>query len=78
MYSLKIFGQQLKKLMKLLKKPLHLNYSVKNMTRVFTDNEAWNANSKQQMIHYMHFDEKSTYIQNPPFFEGLTKEPDDS
>ncbi len=30
---------------------------------------------KQQMKHLYTWDDDSTYIQNPPFFEGLSKEP---
>ena len=34
------------------------------------ENEAWNA-IETTTIHLYDFDENSTYIQNPPFFEGL-------
>ncbi len=40
---------------------------------VFTQNERWNAISVPKGESY-EWDEKSTYIQNPPFFEGLGSE----
>ncbi|MCG3088743.1 aconitate hydratase AcnA [Sporosarcina cyprini] len=46
----------------------------KEYARVFTENEAWNAIETTDDSLY-DFDENSTYIQNPPFFEGLSKEP---
>ncbi|WJY28327.1 MULTISPECIES: aconitate hydratase AcnA [Sporosarcina] len=48
----------------------------KEYARVFTENEAWNAIETTDEALY-DFDENSTYIQNPPFFEGLSKEPAD-
>ncbi len=48
----------------------------KEYARVFTENEAWNAIETTDNALY-DFDENSTYIQNPPFFEGLSKEPED-
>ena len=33
--------------------------------------------SKQAMNHFIHWDDDSTYIQNPPFFEGLSPEPEE-
>ncbi|QTD42088.1 aconitate hydratase AcnA [Sporosarcina sp. Te-1] len=48
----------------------------KEYARVFTENEAWNAIETTDDSLY-DFDENSTYIQNPPFFEGLSKEPGD-
>ncbi|WP_172369173.1 aconitate hydratase AcnA [Sporosarcina jiandibaonis] len=48
----------------------------KEYARVFTENEAWNAIETTDDSLY-DFDENSTYIQNPPFFEGLAKEPED-
>lgn len=48
----------------------------KEYARVFTENEAWNAIETTDDSLY-NFDDKSTYIQNPPFFEGLAKEPGD-
>ncbi|MCM3637626.1 aconitate hydratase AcnA [Sporosarcina luteola] len=48
----------------------------KEYARVFTENEAWNAIETTDDSLY-DFDENSTYIQNPPFFEGLSKEPAD-
>ncbi|MER2256928.1 MAG: aconitate hydratase, partial [Priestia megaterium] len=46
----------------------------KEYETVFTANEAWNAIETSTENLYT-FDEKSTYIQNPPFFTGLSKEP---
>ncbi|MTD29883.1 aconitate hydratase AcnA [Planomicrobium sp. YIM 101495] len=46
----------------------------KEYERVFHENEAWNAIETNDDSLY-DFDDKSTYIQNPPFFEGLSKEP---
>ncbi|AXH99162.1 aconitate hydratase AcnA [Sporosarcina sp. PTS2304] len=46
----------------------------KEYARVFTENEAWNAIETTDDSLY-DFDENSTYIQNPPFFENLSKEP---
>lgn len=48
----------------------------KEYARVFTENEAWNAIETTDEALY-DFDDKSTYIQNPPFFKGLSKEPED-
>lgn len=48
----------------------------KEYARVFSENEAWNAIETTDDALY-DFDENSTYIQNPPFFEGLSKEPED-
>ncbi|MFZ3587796.1 aconitate hydratase AcnA [Bacillus sp. DJP31] len=42
--------------------------------RVFDDNERWNAIETTDDALYQ-WDEDSTYIQNPPFFEGLSPEP---
>ncbi|MFJ7953185.1 aconitate hydratase AcnA [Lysinibacillus sp. NPDC096418] len=47
----------------------------KEYETVFTANEAWNAIETSTESLYT-FDEKSTYIQNPPFFQGLAKEPE--
>ncbi len=41
--------------------------------QVFSANEQWNAIPGAKSETYA-WDEKSTYIQNPPFFEGLTAE----
>ncbi|MCL6570721.1 MAG: aconitate hydratase AcnA [Bacillus sp. (in: Bacteria)] len=41
---------------------------------VFSDNERWNAIKTSNDPLYT-FDEDSTYIANPPFFEGLSPEP---
>ncbi|MEH7237347.1 aconitate hydratase AcnA [Bacillus sp. JJ1562] len=46
----------------------------KEYQRVFDDNERWNAIESTDEALYV-WDEDSTYIQNPPFFEGLSKEP---
>lgn len=43
---------------------------------VFTQNERWNAISVPEGESY-EWDEKSTYIQNPPFFENLGPDVDD-
>ncbi|WP_428908465.1 aconitate hydratase AcnA [Niallia sp. Krafla_26] len=43
---------------------------------VFGDNELWNQIQTSDDALYA-FDEKSTYIQNPPFFEGLKPDPDE-
>lgn len=47
----------------------------KEYETVFTANEAWNAIETSTESLYT-FNEKSTYIQNPPFFQGLAKEPE--
>ncbi|WP_019414080.1 aconitate hydratase AcnA [Paenisporosarcina sp. TG20] len=44
--------------------------------RVFDENERWNAIQTPNDSLYT-FDEDSTYIQNPPYFEGLSIEPSD-
>jgi len=41
---------------------------------VFGDNERWNAIKTSNEPLY-NWDSDSTYIQNPPFFEGLSKDP---
>ncbi len=46
----------------------------KEYEHVFSENEAWNAIKTNDDALYA-FDEDSTYIQNPPFFDGLSKEP---
>jgi len=48
----------------------------KEYERVFDDNERWNAIQTSNDPLYT-WDENSTYIQNPPFFEGLTPNPDE-
>ncbi|WP_040228622.1 aconitate hydratase AcnA [Bhargavaea cecembensis] len=45
----------------------------KEYEHVFTENERWNAIETTDDSLY-DFDENSTYIQNPPFFEGLSRE----
>ncbi|MFJ3391161.1 MULTISPECIES: aconitate hydratase AcnA [unclassified Lysinibacillus] len=47
----------------------------KEYETVFTANEKWNAIETSTESLYT-FDDKSTYIQNPPFFQGLAKEPE--
>ena len=47
----------------------------KEYETVFTANEAWNAIETSTESLYT-FDDKSTYIQNPPFFQGLAKNPE--
>lgn len=47
----------------------------KEYETVFTANEKWNAIETSTESLYT-FDEKSTYIQNPPFFQGLSKTPE--
>ena len=47
----------------------------KEYETVFTANEKWNAIETSTESLYT-FDDKSTYIQNPPFFTGLSKEPE--
>ena len=47
----------------------------KEYETVFTANEAWNAIETSTESLYT-FDNTSTYIQNPPFFQGLAKEPE--
>jgi aconitate hydratase len=46
----------------------------KQYERVFDDNERWNEIETTDEALYQ-WDEDSTYIQNPPFFEGLSPEP---
>lgn len=46
----------------------------KEYARVFDENETWNAIETNDDSLY-NFDETSTYIQNPPFFQGLSREP---
>ncbi|WP_077213016.1 aconitate hydratase AcnA [Bacillus dakarensis] len=43
---------------------------------VFNDNERWNEIKTSNEPLYS-FDDKSTYIQNPPFFEGLKPDPEE-
>ncbi len=47
----------------------------KEYETVFTANEKWNEIETSTESLYT-FDDKSTYIQNPPFFQGLAKEPE--
>ncbi|MGE7184882.1 aconitate hydratase AcnA [Peribacillus sp. NPDC006672] len=46
----------------------------KEYETVFNDNKRWNEIQTSNEAIYA-FDSKSTYIQNPPFFEGLSPEP---
>ncbi|MFC4712118.1 aconitate hydratase AcnA [Planococcus dechangensis] len=46
----------------------------KEYEHVFTENAEWNAIETNDDSLYA-FDENSTYIQNPPFFTGMSKEP---
>lgn len=46
----------------------------KEYERVFDDNERWNAIETTDEALYK-WDEESTYIQNPPFFENMSVEP---
>ncbi|MGN9865321.1 aconitate hydratase AcnA [Bacillus swezeyi] len=46
----------------------------KEYERVFDDNERWNAIETTDEALYK-WDEESTYIQNPPFFENMSIEP---
>ena len=46
----------------------------KEYETVFNDNKRWNEIETSNEAIYA-FDSKSTYIQNPPFFEGLSPEP---
>ena len=48
----------------------------KEYENVFGDNELWNQIKTSNEPLYT-FDENSTYIQNPPFFEGLKPDPDE-
>jgi len=47
----------------------------KEYERVFDDNERWNEIQTSSDSLYT-FDDSSTYIQNPPFFEGLKPDPE--
>lgn len=48
----------------------------KEYERVFDDNEEWNNLETSDGDLYQ-FDTESTYIQNPPFFENLSPDPED-
>ncbi|MDQ0257531.1 aconitate hydratase [Evansella vedderi] len=48
----------------------------KQYERVFDDNEEWNKLESPEGDLYS-FDPESTYIQNPPFFENLSPDPED-
>ncbi|WP_367105406.1 aconitate hydratase AcnA [uncultured Psychrobacter sp.] len=47
----------------------------KNYGEVFDGSKAWNAISSADSQLYP-WDEESTYIKNPPFFDGMTMEPE--
>ena len=76
MSSSKIFGQHTEEIQAVVKSTVTPELFRKEYARVFTENEAWNAIETTDDSLY-DFDENSTYIQNPPFFEGLAKEPAD-
>lgn len=44
---------------------------------VFDNNERWNELQSDENAQLYDFDDDSTYIQNPPFFEEMSKEPED-
>ncbi|QQK80130.1 aconitate hydratase AcnA [Salicibibacter cibi] len=44
-------------------------------SNVFDNNERWNAFQSSDDATLYDWDEASTYIQNPPFFENLSKDP---
>lgn len=46
----------------------------KQYERVFDENERWNELETSEGVLY-EWDEDSTYIQNPPFFQNLSREP---
>lgn len=46
---------------------------VRKYSAVYSENEEWNGVPAAQSDLFP-WDEKSTYIQNPPFFEGMTEE----
>ncbi|SES31700.1 aconitate hydratase AcnA [Salipaludibacillus aurantiacus] len=48
----------------------------KEYERVFDDNEEWNKLQTTESDLY-NWDPESTYIQNPPFFEDMSAEPED-
>lgn len=48
----------------------------KQYERVFDDNERWNAIETSEDALYT-WDDDSTYIQNPPFFENLSPDPEE-
>ncbi|PSL51324.1 aconitase [Salsuginibacillus halophilus] len=49
----------------------------KEYERVFDDNERWNALQSEDNAELYSWDDESTYIQNPPFFENMAEEPKD-
>ncbi len=49
----------------------------KEYERVFDNNERWNKLQSDEDSPLYDWDEDSTYIQNPPFFEEMSEEPSD-
>ncbi|MBM7632694.1 aconitate hydratase AcnA [Geomicrobium sediminis] len=44
---------------------------------VFDNNERWNALQSKDNANLYNWDSESTYIQNPPFFENMSEDPQD-
>ncbi len=61
---------------KVVKKTVTPDLFRKEYENVFGDNALWNKIETSDEPLYS-FNEKSTYIQNPPFFEGLSPDPDE-
>ncbi|QKS71335.1 aconitate hydratase AcnA [Paenalkalicoccus suaedae] len=59
-----------------MKSALSSDLFKKEYERVFDDNEEWNNLDTPDGDLY-NFDSESTYIQNPPFFEDLSPEPEE-
>ncbi|WP_240375445.1 aconitate hydratase AcnA [Bacillus piscicola] len=49
----------------------------KEYESVFDNNDRWNALQSDENAQLYDWDEDSTYIQNPPFFEEMSEEPED-
>ncbi|WP_018922421.1 aconitate hydratase AcnA [Salsuginibacillus kocurii] len=49
----------------------------KEYDQVFDSNDRWNSLQSEENAALYDWDEESTYIQNPPFFENLSKDPQD-
>lgn len=64
-----------------IKNTVHNNVSPKlfkeEYENVFTNNERWNDLQSDENAALYDFDEESTYIQNPPFFVDMAKDPED-
>ncbi|TCT26654.1 aconitase [Melghiribacillus thermohalophilus] len=58
-----------------IKKVVNPEIFRKEYERVFDSNEKWNQIQTTDEPLYQ-WDENSTYIQNPPFFEGLSRDPE--